>query len=152
MTSTPLSVGSADLIGAITAVLIYVLIILVFVARLAGSQRTEHWLGLALVSMAMPLVYLLVIADGHARPVLYYIQLSLMVVYLVVELVLDYVLKLEFRNVRWMTVAYAMIFFSGTGGMIGVASHAGKPWMYSAIGLFLSMAILAFGQRAKTGQ
>jgi hypothetical protein len=44
-----------------------------------------------------------------------------------------------------------MIFFGGTGGMLGVASHAGKPWAYSAIGLFLCMAILAFIQRAKTG-
>jgi hypothetical protein len=74
-----------------------------------------------------------------------------MLVYLIVELLLDYVLKLEFRSIRWMTIAYAVIFFSGTGGMIGVPSHAGKPWMYSAIVLFLSMAILTFSQRAKTG-
>ena len=145
------SLGSADLIGAIAAVLIYSLTILVLIARLAGSPRTEHWLGLALVSMAVPLVYLLVIAGGHARPPLYYVQLSLMVVYLVVELLLDYVLKLEFRSIGWMTIAYVTIFFGGTGGMVGVASHAGKPWMYSAIVLFLSMAILAFVSRAKTG-
>ena len=145
------SLGPADLIGAIAAVLIYALAILVFIARLAGSPRTEHWLGLALVSMAVPLVYLLVIAGGHARPPLYYVQLLLMVAYLVVELLLDYVLKLEFRSIRWMAIAYVMLFFSGTGGMIGVASHAGEPWMYTAIGLFLSMAILAFVQHAKTG-
>lgn len=142
---------SADLIGAIAAVLIYVLVILVLSARLAGSPRTEYGLGLALLFVALPLVYLLVIAAGHARPPLYYVQLSLMVGYLVVELLLDYVLKLEFRSVRWMTIGYVVLFFGGTGGMIGVASHAGKPWTYSAIGLFLSMAILAFIQRAKTG-
>jgi hypothetical protein len=126
-------------------------VILVLSARLAGSQRAEYGLGLALVSMVLPLIYLLVIARGHARPPLYYVQLSLMVAYLVIEVLLDYVLKVEFRAIRWMTIAYVVIFFSGTGGMIGVASHAGKPWMYSAIGLFLSVAALAFIQRARTG-
>ena len=142
---------SASLIGAVVAVLIYVLVILVFSARLAGYERTEHWLGAALILLGVPLVYLLVLAAGHDRSPLYYVQLSLMLAYLLVELLLDYVLKLEFRSVRWMTIAYVTLFFGGTGGMIGVASHAGKPWTFSAVALFLIMAALAFFQRAKTG-
>jgi len=145
------SLQSANLIGAVVAVLIYVLVIMVFTARLGGSTRTEHWLGIALVLLGAPLVYLLVVAGGHERPPLYYVQLSLMLVYLIVELLLDYVLKLDFRSVRWMTIVYVTLFFGGTGGMLGVASHAGKPWTLSTVALFLIMAALAFFQRAKTG-
>ena len=142
---------SANLVGAVVAILVYVLTILVFSARLSGSSRTEHWLGLMLILLALPLVYLLIVAGGHARPPLYYVQLSLMLLYLLVELLLDYVLKLDFRSVRWMVISYVTLFFAGTGGMIGVASQAGKPWTVSAVVLFLLMAALAFFQRAKTG-
>ena len=51
-----------------------------------------------------------------------------------------------------MVVAYVTLFFGATGGMIGVAAHAGRAWMVSAIMLFLTMGSLAFYQRAKTGK
>jgi hypothetical protein len=142
---------SSNLLGAVVAILIYVLTILVFSARLAGDSRAEHWIGLAVVATGVPIIYLLVTAGGRSRPPLYFVQLSLMLLYLVIELLLDYVMKVDFRGVRWMTVAYVTLFFAGTGGMIGVASHAGKPWTVSAVVLFLLMAALAFIQRAKTG-
>jgi len=44
-----------------------------------------------------------------------------------------------------------MLFFGGTGGMLGVAGKAGRTWLYSAVVFFLAMAVLAFVQRAKTG-
>ena len=137
--------------GAVVSVLVYVLILLVFVARLAGSPRVEQGLGLALIALIVPLVCLLLASRGSGRPALYFVQLGLMVLYLLVEFLLDYVLKLDFRSVRWMTITYVTLFFAATGGMLGVASHAGKGWMYSSIVLFLAMAVLAFVQRAVTG-
>ena len=145
------SLQSANLIGAIVAILIYVLVMLVFSARLGGSARAEHWLGAAVILLGVPLVYLLIVAGGHDRTPLYYVQLSLMLAYLLVEQLLDYVFRIDFRSVRWMKIAYVTLFFVGTGGMIGIASHAGKPWTISAVVLFLAMAALAFFQRAKTG-
>jgi len=50
-----------------------------------------------------------------------------------------------------MTILYVMCFFAGTGGLIGIASLAGKRWGTAAIVLFLVMTFLAFFQRAKTG-
>jgi len=44
-----------------------------------------------------------------------------------------------------------MLFFAGTGGMVGVASLAGRGWTIAAAVLFLAMGILAFVQRAVTG-
>ncbi len=45
-----------------------------------------------------------------------------------------------------------MLFYAGAGGMIGVASNAGKVWMIITIISFLIMGILAFIQRYITGQ
>ncbi len=44
-----------------------------------------------------------------------------------------------------------MLFFGGTGGMIGIAAQASKMWMIAAIILFLIMMTLSFIQRAITG-
>jgi hypothetical protein len=78
-------------------------------------------------------------------------QISIMIFYLFVELLLDYILKINFRSNRLIVVSYVTLFFAGTGGMIGIASHAGKIWTAGAIGLFLIMAILTFVQHSKTG-
>ncbi len=142
---------ATNLLGGIVTVFIYSLVILVFLTRLAADTRIEHWLGIILIVMIIPLLYLLIAARGADRPTLYFIQLGLMITYLIVELLVDYVFKLDFRDVRWMTIAYVTLFFAATGGMLGVASHAGKGWSYASIVLFLVMAALAFIQRRITG-
>lgn len=145
------SIETTNLVGAAVALLIYALVILVFVSRLAGNVRAERGLGVAVIALAVPLLCLLFASGGSGRGPLYVVQLCLMIAYLVVELLLDYVFKIDFRNVRWMVVSYVTLFFAATGGMLGVASQAGKGWMYSSIVLFLVMAVLAFVQRAVTG-
>jgi len=83
--------------------------------------------------------------------VLYYIQIILILLFLLVELLLDYILKIDFRQVRWMVISYVTFFFAATGGMLGVAANGGRTWTISTVILFLVMAVLAFVQRAVTG-
>ncbi len=64
---------------------------------------------------------------------------------------LDYILKFDFRQINWIVISYIVLFFAGTGGMLGVAANAGRGWTIAAGILFLIMAILAFVQRAVTG-
>jgi hypothetical protein len=143
--------GKLILLGAWLAILIFALCILIFTFRLTGHQKIEYWLGILFLLTAIPLGYLLFTASGLNRPILYYIQVGLMIVFIVVEFLLDYLLKTDFRHTRWMTISYVTIFFAATGGMIGIASLAGKSWTIVSIILFLSMTVLAFYQRAKTG-
>ena len=142
---------SLNMLGAVTAIAILVLMIMVFVFRLAKQPVTEHITGIIFLLAAVPLVYLLIQSAHLQRPGIYYVQIVLMLAFIVVELLLDYIFKLEFRQTRWIVILYVMLFFASTGGMIGVASHAGHIWTYTAIGLFLIMAFLTFYQRAKTG-
>ena len=74
-----------------------------------------------------------------------------MLSWLLVVALLDYILKIDFRNIRWIVISYVVLFFAGTGGMLGVASNAGREWSISAVVLFLIMAVLTFVQRAVTG-
>lgn len=140
-----------NFLGAGLALAIFVLSSLTFIARLAGQPEVGRWLGVPLLLTALPLGYLLTQAPRLGRPALYYLQIGLMLVWLAVELVLDYWPRIEFRQVRWAVIAYVVLFFAGTGGMIGVAGLAGRPWSLTAVALFLVMAVLAFVQRARTG-
>ena len=140
-----------NLLGAIVAVAFFVSAILVFVFRLLGKPQYGHWIGYFEFCLAIPLIFLLIQAPQLGRPTLYYIQIGCMLAWLVVEAFLDYILKVDFRNVRWMVISYVVLFFAGTGGLLGVAAHAGRGWNITSIVLFLIMAVLTFVQRAVTG-
>jgi hypothetical protein len=140
-----------NLLGAVTAIAFFVSAILVFTFRLLGKPHYENWIGYFEFLLAIPLIYLLIQAPRLERPALYYIQIGCMLAWLGLEALLDYILKVDFRNVRWMVVSYVVLFFAGSGGLLGLASNAGRGWSIPAIILFLIMAILAFVQRAVTG-
>jgi len=140
-----------NFIGAITAIAFFVSAILVFAFRLLGKPQYEQWLGYFEFLLAIPLIYLLIHAPQLGRPALYYIQIACMLAWLILEALLDHILKVDFRNTRWMVISYVVLFFAGTGGLLGVASNAGRGWSISAIILFLIMAVLTFVQRAVTG-
>lgn len=146
-----MEIGRLNLLGAVISIIILLSCILIFIFRLSNLKILEYWIGLVFILTAIPLAYLLLSAKQYDRPSIYYIQIGIMIAFILTELLLDYILKMDFRNTRWLVITYVMLFFAGTGGMIGIASIAGRVYSIIAISLFLAMAILAFYQRAKTG-
>jgi hypothetical protein len=140
-----------DLLGAITAHIIFISSIITFASRMIFKLKPGHWVGIPILIMAFPLVYLLVRAPELDRPVLYYIQIGVMLVWLIVLFLVDYVFRFDFRQTQWMVISYVVLYFAGMGGMIGISAQAGRGWMISAIILFFIAAVLAFIQRAVTG-
>jgi len=141
-----------NLLGGITTLAYFSSMILIFVLRLLRKADYGAKLGLIVTLVGIPVVgYLLYTAFALDRPTLYIIQVSLFLAFLILELAIDFILKIEFRQVRLMVISYVTFFFAATGGMIGVASQAGTSWTIAAIILFLIMAVLAFVQRAVTG-
>jgi len=144
-------VNRINLYGAILANVINITTISIFIARLSGRPQIGHWIGILILLSIIPLSYLLYTAVSLKRPMIYYIWISLMIVFIVVEFLLDWMPKYEFRNNLLIVIPYVMLFFGATGGMIGVASLAGKNWAVITTISFLIMAVLAFVQRQVTG-
>ena len=142
---------NANLVGAITANVYMLLIIAVFVSRILGWFEIERWVGFASSLIIVPLVYLFVVGLGTGRRKIYFVWLALMVLFALFELVVDQILSIDLRSTQWTVVPYVMFFFAATGGMIGVASQAGKAWAITTVIIFLITAILAFVQRGITG-
>ena len=140
-----------DYLGAIVSHVVFTSSIITFSSRILFDLRPGHWVGIPLLLMAFPLGYLLSRATEFERPPLYYVQIGVMLLFLILLLLTDYVLKYDFRQTQWLVISYVVLYFAGMGGMIGVAALAGRRWMRSAVILFLIAAVLAFVQRAVTG-
>lgn len=143
--------ASLDLLGAIVAHVIFVSSILTFLARMFLGTGPGHWIGIPILLMAFPLAYLLARAPEFGRPFIYYLQVGLMITWLIILFILDYLLHYNFRDTQWMVISYVVLYFAGMGGMIGLASNAGRNWTISSVILFLIAGVLAFIQRAVTG-
>lgn len=138
-------------LGAVVAIVFFLSAILVFVFRLVGKPQYGQWMGYLEFLLAIPLIYLLITAPRYQRPPIYTIQIVCILVWLAVSALLDYILKIDFRSTRWMVIAYVVLFFAGSGGLLGIAALAGRQWTTLAVALFLIMAVLAFVQRGVTG-
>lgn len=101
--------------------------------------------------MAFPLAYLLLTAPSVGRPLLYYIQVGLMLLWILIEFILDYVMRYSFRDNLPMVIGYVTLYFAGLGGIIGVATAAGRSWTVGAIVLFLIAGVLAFVSEVSPG-
>ena len=141
----------ADIVGAITANVYMLLIIAVFVARILGLHEISRWIGFTSSLIIFPLLYLFFVGLRTSRRRIYFVWLGLMVLFILFELVVDQTPWIDIRSAQWTVVPYVMFFFAATGGMIGVASQAGKAWSITTTIVFFIMAILAFVQRGITG-
>ena len=140
-----------DVLGAVVAHVIFISSIITFTSRIIFELKPGHWVGTPILLMVFPLVYLLLRAPEFNRPFLYYVQIGIMLAWLIVLFLVDYVFRYDFRQTQWMVISYVVLYFAGAGGMIGVAALAGRTWMISAIVLFFITLILAFVMRAVTG-
>ena len=67
----------------------------------------------------IPLAYLFAAGLRTNRRLIYFVWLGLMILFVLVELVDDHLLGINFRSVRWAVVLYGIFFFGAMGGMIG---------------------------------
>ncbi len=137
-------IQNANHLGASLTLAIYILYSLIFVFRFFPNPKAQYWLGIALLLTSIPLVFLLLSAGQFQRPTIYYVQIGTMLAFLVAEFLLGCLFKIDFRSNPWITIPYVMLFFAGTGGMIGVASYSGKWATITAIILFFIMSLFAF--------
>lgn len=118
-----------DLGVFVVANVINLLLVVIFLARAGAMTRetpVERIAGLVVVAMALPLAAA-VVANALARRGGWFWGLPLVtLVYLIVEFVLDYALRMDFRSTG-LLVPYLILFYLGQFAMIGYAFMVGKP-------------------------
>ncbi len=90
----------------------------IFLARRAGQEQIENALGLVLVTFTFPLAILIIWNGALGREWWTLVLPSLLVGYLLVELLLDYIFKIDFRHTTLLW-PYLLIYYLALMGMIG---------------------------------
>lgn len=132
-----------NLLGSVIASTNNILLIFLFLSRIYKYPWIEYWLGIVFMLSIVPLAYMWIKAIESKRAIIYFVQLSLMIAFIVVEFILDYLLKLEFRQNQNYVIPFLILFYASLGGMIGISSHSGKQWAVITVITFLLMTTVS---------
>lgn len=129
-----------DLAVVLCANLFNLMMVAIFLLRAQGRQRAEHRLGLFEVPLAIVFAIASIINWMNARDVWLVLLPALVVLFIMAELLLDYILKIEFRHKRLLG-PYLLFFYAAQMGMIGYAFIVKE--VYGLITLLTYFASLA---------
>jgi len=123
----PVGYRAIDITLFTIANLVNLLIVGIMLSRPRGLARLEHTLGIVIVAMIVP-VGIAVILNIVGKREWWAIVLPLLLIsFFVVSLMLDYILKLDWRNTALLWF-YITIYYLASIGMIGYSFSIDKPY------------------------
>jgi len=130
-----MDLASLDLIICVIANLVNLLMVGIFLSRLRGLKSVEFWLGLGLEMLAVPLIAAVILNVIEGRELWFSILPLPLIIFLIVELGLDYLLKLDFRH-SGLLGPYLVLYYLGLMGMIGYAFLTSKAWGFGTLATY----------------
>jgi hypothetical protein len=107
-----------DSIVFLIANFINIVMVFLFICRKKGKENAEYILGLLVVVMVLPLISIIIFNIFAGRESWFYTLIIPMIFFLVVEYVLDYQMKRDFRNTS-LVWPYIFLYYLALLGMIG---------------------------------
>ena len=131
-----------DLIFGLSAIAFNLLIAGVFIASRHAKMRLVHQIGIALLALAIPFALVLYHALTAVNDPYVSIALGFVLLYLLAELLLDFILKIDFRS-RFIThFPYILLEYSAFAGLLYTAFSISRPWGW-AVSITFWVAMLA---------
>jgi hypothetical protein len=134
-----------DLVFLLAALAFNLLIAGIFIADRLGRPKLIRLFGLLWLSLALPLAIVFVRALAAGREVWIVVCLGLVLFYMAVEWLLDYVFKLPFRQKLYLHVPYIILEYVALFSLIGVAFSIDRIWGWAvSITFWVVMASLIY--------
>ena len=117
-----------DLIFVFSAVIFNLLIAGIFVAQKQGREKLVRRFGVTWLLVAIPLTIVYVrywMLDKAAWIMIYF---SFILFYMLVEWLLDYVFKYDFRARKITHIPYILLEYVALFGLIGISFEINKTW------------------------
>ena len=104
-----------------SAIVFNLLVSAVYISTKYDNMGLVRKLGLPIVSLILPFGYTLrkFMENNDERKVI--ISNAVIIVYLIVELLLDIILVIPFRDILWLHILYILVFYAAEFSMIGVS-------------------------------
>ena len=115
--------------------LVNILLIGIFLSRPWGLKRLERILGLASIALALPVGLAVVINALGGREWWTIVLPSLLVAFLILESILDYILRFPFRSSRLLG-PYLLLYYLSLMGMIGYAFLVSEAYGFITLGTY----------------
>lgn len=142
-----------DLIFVVSAVAFNLLIAGVYITTRQGSDRWVRRLGITFIALAVPFGIVLLNALLSAWETWKIAILGLTLAYILVELLFDFILKIDFRSKPILHIPYLILFYIVLFGLIGIAFAVDPVWGWLiSISFWLLLASLIYmilGRRRK---
>jgi hypothetical protein len=134
-----------DWVFGLAALAFNLLIAAIFIAQKYRNDKLTRVFGLFWLALALPLGAVLVRYLTAGRPAWVVVCLALVLLYMAVEWLLDYVLKIPFRDKLSLHVPYIILEYIALFSLIGIAIsiHAAWGWAVS-ITFWIVMASLIY--------
>lgn len=140
----------ADLAIVVIANVVNVFMIGIFLSRPLGLKTLERALGLIQIALIVPIA-IVVIANLRAGREWWTVALPvLLIAFLLLELMLDYVLKIDFRRTRLLG-PYLGLYYLSLMGMIGYSFGVGKPYGAVTLATYLLQLLASWYSYARVG-
>ncbi len=129
-----------DIVVVVIANLLNLILCLIFLNRALWAPEWEHWIGYGTIVMAFPLAAIAVVNLTGNRSWAFWVLPLVMVAYLVIEFILDYLLKFNFRQTAWLG-PYLLTYYLALFAMIGYAFLVGRPYGFvTLVTYFINLA------------
>jgi hypothetical protein len=141
----PASLSGSDRLFVVTALAFELLIIAILIAEKWQRHELVKALGILWALLAVPLVIAFVhdlMVGGDRWLVL---SFGLIFLYMAVEIALDLVLRIPFRERPALHIPYIILEYGALFGLIHIAFTIGPTWGYAvAVGFWLLLATVIF--------
>jgi len=143
-----------DLTFVLCAVIFNLLIIGVYITSKHERVKLRALLGKITIGLGIPLSVVLVAYVVGGKPLRTLVYLSFILLYLVLELLLDIILKIEFREKPILHVPYIILFYIACLGFIAISFSINTNWGYAVSvtfwGVLASLIYLLWGKKKTT--
>jgi hypothetical protein len=148
-----INLQALDMTIFVVANFVHLVIAIMFIARAQGARKLANAAGNASVAMILPLGMAVVLNSLVRRDWWMIVLPAVLLAFLVIELLFDYILKLDFRNTRLLW-PYLLAYYLGLNAMIGYTFQVGKVFGFiTLVTYFINLAATWYSySRVKHGQ
>ena len=140
----------ADIIVFSVANLMNLIMVGIFISRSRGNSDHAIIIGWVWVVFILALTGVVVSNIRNGREGWTYVLPCILIAFLSLEIVLDYILKIEFRTTRLLG-PYLLLYYAAIFGMIGYTFRIGKKYGFITLITYFLGQIAAFHSYTQVG-
>jgi hypothetical protein len=150
MINDPALIVWADQLVVLVANLYNLLLASIFLSRPRGMKRLERMLGLFGIGLGIPLTVALITNLRAGRAWWFWFLPGLLLAFMLVELLLDYILRIEFRQTRLLG-PYLLLYYAALMGMIGYAFQVRTAYGFATLGTYFISLLATWYSYSRVG-